>query len=441
MSKKHKNDYWDTNSEDQLKILDAFYEAETKDKNVMDLLKVDPLKEETGIPSSLEQSIIESLTSSANPTIDDSGDEDFWNTNSMNEDDAIDDDESWGTFTLESDDDDEEEPDEEEVKEDTKPVKNIGVGLRKITYTIREILHRMIVNDGDIAPTAFNFDIAVAQEIVGVYDADDITDKINLLDLYITSLKHPTAIYLKDDFIDEYGCVESFDDDKFVFMSVDNFVLAYAINIDSKRHFTEYVGKLTEHSTDINDILKIYVSLAFACGTMHQAFFVEEDDYLAYFMNSTYNQKDLFKKVFFEDKSTNMSFSGDSEMFSDIISVEALQKLARNTISAMTGEDYFGEDEIEEYLSDNDDNDDAESGETDTMKVSKDTAIAANNSVIKKEEIPEESKTEEVTEEKSEETAESNIEEAESEADIQINIPADDNDSDELPEIPVQRKN
>ena len=55
MSKKHKNDYWDTNSEDQLKILDAFYEAETKDKNVMDLLKVDPLKEETGIPSSLEQ--------------------------------------------------------------------------------------------------------------------------------------------------------------------------------------------------------------------------------------------------------------------------------------------------------------------------------------------------------------------------------------------------
>ena len=128
-------------------------------------------------------------------------------------------------------------------------------------------------------------------------------------------------------------------------------------------------------------------------------------------------------------------------MFSDIISVEALQKLARNTISAMTGEDYFGEDEIEEYLSDNDDNDDAESGETDTMKVSKDTAIAANNSVIQKEEIPEESKTEEVTEEKSEETAESNIEEAESEADIQINIPADDNDSDELPEIPVQRKN
>ena len=214
-----------------------------------------------------------------------------------------------------------------------------------------------------------------------------ITDKINLLDLYITSLKHPTAIYLKDDFIDEYGCVESFDDDKFVFMSVDNFVLAYAINIDSKRHFTEYVGKLTEHSTDINDILKIYVSLAFACGTMHQAFFVEEDDYLAYFMNSTYNQKDLFKKVFFEDKSTNMSFSGDSEMFSDIISVEALQKLARNTISAMTGEDYFGEDEIQEYLSDNDDNDDEESGETDTMKVSKDTAIAANNSVIKKEEI------------------------------------------------------
>ena len=78
----------------------------------------------------------------------------------------------------------------------------------------------MIVNDGDIAPTAFNFDIAVAQEIVGVYDADDITDKINLLDLYITSLKHPTAIYLKDDFIDEYGCVESFDDDKFVFMSI-----------------------------------------------------------------------------------------------------------------------------------------------------------------------------------------------------------------------------
>ena len=69
------------------------------------------------------------------------------------------------------------------MKEDTKLVKNIGVGLRKITYTIREILHRMIVNDGDIAPTAFNFDIAVAQEIVGVYDAGDITDKTNLLGL------------------------------------------------------------------------------------------------------------------------------------------------------------------------------------------------------------------------------------------------------------------
>lgn len=436
MSKKHKNDYWDTNSEDQLKILDAFYEAETENKNVMDLLKVDPLKEETGIPSSLEQSIIESLTSAANPSVDNSAEDDFWNTNSMDENEAVDDEESWGTFTLESDDDDEEEPEQAEEKKDL----NINdYSLRKITYTIHEILHRLVVNDGNIAPTSFNFDIAAAQDIVGVFDADDITDKINLLDLYITSLKHPTAIYLKDDFIDEYGCVESYDDDKFVFMSVDNFVLAYAINIESKRQFTEYVGKLTEQSTDINDILKIYVSLAFACGTMHQAFFVEEDEYLAYFMNSKFNQKGLFKKVFFEDPSTNMSFSGDGEMFSDIISVEALQKLARNTISAITGEDYFGEDEIEEYLSDDDDNEEAV--ETDTLKVSKDTAIAANNTVMKKEEISEEPKPEETTEEKSEESTESNIEEAESEADVQINIPADDNDSDELPEIPVQRKN
>lgn len=258
-----------------------------------------------------------------------------------------------------------------------KVVKNKGIthdpnymSSRKITFDTRmaQDLYRMIIDD-KISPTPYSLTVGLEQGITGEYDEDDVADKVSVLYDYIITLKHPVAIYTKSEFMDseKYKFSRVRDDQynkrRYAFVESGNFVFCYIID---EKSYNDFLMLLNDNEYDQYDILKTYVSIAYAVGSTMQAFFIEDEWYVKEFMNSKWNLQEKFHHIFTRDNQTLFIHDEEEPRDEDGIYLENVEKLhveARAIISEVTGESYF--DDEDEDLEDEFDDDDYEDGEDD----------------------------------------------------------------------------
>lgn len=252
-----------------------------------------------------------------------------------------------------------EDNEEDEIDEDLNQV-NINeesvddeTMIRSIDFTYLEDFDRLVINDF-IAPTSFSFEYGLDKFInpnqidtTMSFDSDEVMAMCDTLINYIVSLKHPTAIYTMEDFEKKFKVVNEmgYDSECFRFMVHDDFnvVLAYYVATDLLKDLYEV---FEAHSMDSFDMLWSLISIANACGSINDAFFVENKKYIETFMDSEYNYDDELVNVF------NKMLDGDTDEDDTInpvlSSVKDIQIEGRDLISKLTGQPYFDNDDDED---------------------------------------------------------------------------------------------
>ena len=332
-SKKIKN-LWDLTAEEQEMQADKLYELEKGKIDIMDLAGINPSLNDNGLSSGIEELIVKDLTKREEVVSLNGG-----RTNME-------------ILTGKA-------PTGEDYNIVSTQTRTIDTTIceedcRKVSFnTEAKDLYRIVVEDG-IAPTSYSLLMGIEQELDGTYDADDVYAKCETLFEYIISLKHPTAVYSAEEFLNssKYNftrvACDKYDSSKFKFISSNGYVLCYLVDDKSVITMKELFD---ESGYDDKDLLKIYVSLAYACGTVMQAFFIEDEWYINEFKGSKYNQKRLFHEIFVNDENTCI-LPDDTESIDDdgvyVTNAEYLHKDARDIIETVTGEEYFDSDDDDE---------------------------------------------------------------------------------------------
>ena len=381
--KKNKRyDIWDLTPEEQNQQMDDMYAIESGCGGILSLARIDNSINENGLSLGLEKEIAKDLLGKRDTVVNLDGDEvsDYNLENSVTQMEQL-----LGvkpTVKKEKKKNKSREIDvdmstsgsfkpvpkicsvycEEERYEENKPSKYNG--LRFIRFELIKELNRLIIDDGGIAPTSYSFDIGVNQDIVAPYDADQAGELCYFMMLYITTLKHPTAIYEYYEFSykDKWKFVmvdnEQYDHNKFIFFRAGNYILAYLIDDESVSEFHKFMDEM---EYDVHDILKTFISMCYAVGTLNQAFFVEDEEYVKSFMKSEYNKQNEFHDLFINDKSTKLieDIEGLDASGAENFILDDIQYYVRKQLSRLTGSSYFDEDE--------DDDDDYEDEEDDQI--------------------------------------------------------------------------
>ena len=232
-----------------------------------------------------------------------------------------------------------------------------------IKFNYNNELDKLVIDDG-VSPKTFAVDKAVYDDI---YDDVDFDDKeqydheffINttiLLYAYIITCMHPCAVIPNAIFDKEFRDVKSFDTSKFTFVSVDDFILVYVVNTDEGNKLFEipstYDANRTEH-------MSFWISLAYWCGTVNNAFYIESKDYIVDVMNMCEKKDNYskFKELFFSDAMTVVE-KGADKIYSLIEDAEYVQYKAREFMMSVA--------DIDDGVYDTNDDDD-DSTETDVI--------------------------------------------------------------------------
>lgn len=376
MSKKSKKigNVWDLTPEEQQKQLDEFAEFEKGNVDIMSLIGNKSMRgvDENGFSAGLEAIILKDQKKLDN-NYDDEPVHGLWSTSDSHcsESDDYDNDTAIAPkvniiapkvyqdqyaedvsniVNSAADTNDNFEPDEN-PSVNNNPVYHDEKSVREYSIKINEdlaTLHRLIIDDG-ICPTVVSLDVAKSENIDHVYDAENAGNACVELSQYIMTLKHPSAIFEMEDFFNtdywKFGRVlrDDYNKNRYAFFSVGNYVLCYLIDTESINVFNQLIN--TNYSHTIEEILKIYLSLAYAAGTLHQAFWVEDDDYIKRIFNDkNLNKQSEFHDIFVSDLSTKLVPPHDSVDVDDgvrLIPVEDLQINARDIMSDLSGNDYY----------------------------------------------------------------------------------------------------
>lgn len=331
MGKKNKSrDIWDLTPEQQAKQTEELYKLEKGEIDILSISNITNGIDENGFSMGLQKEITKDLLGRKDENKE----------------------EPKNTVSLDSNIED------EISKEENVNVDNSQhVMIRTIKSSVIDVLNRLKLDDG-IAPTSYSFDIGLNQDIVGSYDVDEATEMICDLWTYIISLKHPTAIYRYDDFINtekwkfSYVIKDGYDHDQFAFFRVGNYVLCYMLEKDCLNHIMQ---KINASDYQLHEMIKTFISLSYAVGTLNQAFFVEDVEYVNTFMNSELNQQNEFHKLFIDENDTSIRYeSTDIEEDDGIyfIDLPEIQTYVRGLISRLTNTSYFGDDD--DYEDDDD---------------------------------------------------------------------------------------
>ena len=267
MGKKNKSrDIWDLTPEQQAKQTEELYKLEKGEIDILSISNITNGIDENGFSMGLQKEIAKDLLGRKDENKE----------------------EPKNTVYLDTNIEDEISKEENVIVDNSQHVM-----IRTIKSSVIDVLNRLKLDDG-IAPTSYSFDIGLNQDIVGSYDVDEATEMICDLWTYIISLKHPTAIYRYDDFINtekwkfSYVIKDGYDHDQFAFFRVDNYVLCYMLEKDCLNHIMQ---KINASNYQLNEMIKTFISLSYAVGTLNQAFFVEDVEYVNTFMNSELNQQ------------------------------------------------------------------------------------------------------------------------------------------------------
>jgi hypothetical protein len=97
--------------------------------------------------------------------------------------------------------------------------------------------------------------------------------------------------------------------------------------------------------------MNFWISLAYHCGIINNAFYVENTDYMLEFINLTVGHYETFKEIFFNDSNTIVSDS-TTDISEYIDDCKFVQSTARKFLSSIAdkiyGYEYEDEDDVEE---------------------------------------------------------------------------------------------
>ena len=352
-SKKIKN-FWDLTAEEQEMQADKLYELELGRIDILDLANIKPILNDNGLSAGIEDLIVKDLTRREDEVVSLNGGRTNMEILTGNK------------------------PVQENYREEVnKPKANVALGnteCRKVSFKLGAVkdLYRLVVDDG-ISPTSYSIIMGLKQELDGTYDADDVFAKCETLFDYIITLKYPTAVYEVKDFLNEekYNftrvAADKYDTNKFKFVEANGYLLCYIVDDESVIKMKEMFDTF---EYDDADLLKTYVSLAYTCGSVMQAFFIEDKWYIDEFANSKFNQKKAFHDAFTSDDNTEILpenvevKEGEDGVY--VSNAEYLHKEARDVIETVTGEEYFEDDEDDDEEEELFDSDDENSDEDDT---------------------------------------------------------------------------
>ena len=306
--KKKQRDSWDLTAEEQMELADAFYEAEKKGQ----LLKLNKDGKaskftENGLEPGIEELIHQRLVASEHKN-----DENLTNnTNDEPEmfDESVDDfDNDEESENVESYDEDDSE-DDELSDQVTTPV-SINTS-NQIKFRFIEDLNRLVIDDG-LAPTSISIDYVHSTAIKDMeYDDDYTGNTVSLLYYYILSTKHPYMILTKEEFVNIFRNVASYNTQNISLMEInDKYVAVYLVDKDSKEVLLDKIPEIYEFNN--KEMLQYMLTIAINSGSIHNAFFYDQETYIEKFIDYTKSYTNL------DDlNNSGIKFFDDSEDISE----------------------------------------------------------------------------------------------------------------------------
>lgn len=251
---------------------------------------------------------------------------------------------------------------------DDNPNENVYANFdgRSVDFIVFNNLGRLTINDG-IAPTSYSFPYGLNRDLnpriknIDLENADSsaISDMMGLLIDYIVTLKHPTALWTKDEFeaIPNFRIKSKvgYDFSSYKFFELDNYIAGYYVE---KSSLNNLIDTFDDMNYTNEDIIKSLVSIAYACGNINNAFFDEDDDYLdVLYTNEFYNYKYEFENHFINDEMNAIANNDDENVERpNVMSMKDTQIEARELIEELTHIPYF--DDADDFDDDDEDDED-----------------------------------------------------------------------------------
>lgn len=304
--KKKQRDSWDLTAEEQMELADAFYEAEKKGQ----LLKLDKDGKaskftENGLEAGIEELIHQRLVASEHKN-----DENLTNnTNDEPEmfDELVDDfDNDEESEEVESYDADDSE-DDELSDQVTTPV-SINTS-NQIKFRFIEDLNRLVIDDG-LAPTSISIDYVHSTAIKDMeYDDDYTGNTVSLLYYYILSTKHPYMILTKEEFVNIFRNVASYNTQNISLMEInEKYVAVYLVDKETHEVLLDKIPEIYEFNN--KEMLQYMLTIAINSGSIHNTFFYDQETYIEKLIDYTKSYTNL-------DDLTLLLNTSDTKFFDD----------------------------------------------------------------------------------------------------------------------------
>ena len=332
--KKKQRDSWDLTAEEQMELADAFYEAEKKGQ----LLKLNKDGKaskftENGLEPGIEELIHQRLVASEHKNDEESEEvesyDSFIDKLSKNESYDVDDSE------------------DDELTDQVPAIVSINTS-NQIKFRFIEDLNRLIIDDG-LAPTSISIDYVHSTAIKDMeYDDDYTGNTVSLLYYYILSTKHPYMILTKEEFVNIFRNVASYNTQNISLMEInDKYVAVYLVDKDTNEVLLDKIPEIYEFNN--KEMLQYMLTIAINSGSIHNAFFYDQETYIEKFIDYTKsytNLDDLNNRgIKFFDDSEDISERTYETLVEDLIILdfESLRDEAMAIIEDITDE---SDDEI-----------------------------------------------------------------------------------------------
>lgn len=361
--KKNRDSYWGDLS-DQQKAADEFYDYEKTGKPIPEEEKVNDNIFEDGLENLIQSDLLRNVqVEDDREYVDDDGNKQIDVSDYLEqiENGELDDEITTAVTVNET-------PNEftHRVARDTNAPDSVLplINHRDVTFRVMPDIDRFIIDDG-IAPTSFvrnelteaNFEYEFDNESTD--DAEEAIDYVSDVMEYITTLKHPTAIYSHSEFLEKFADVKSYSEVQYMLLSDNDYVYAYIVDAESVSKLHAYI----ESETDgLNEEVEFYTALALAAGRNDQVFLLEDRNYVLKFKASSYNQSVSFEKMLKNDPQTALETDDapitDVGVLFGILSVKdisEIQSSVRRQIMEYTGREVL-EEEYDVEISDDGDN-------------------------------------------------------------------------------------
>ena len=203
-------------------------------------------------------------------------------------------------------------------------------GLCQTTVNIPEIFAE------DIPESFYNLETEGPEYVGGLF--------ISLL-YYTYGNKRPSAIYTIDEFVEKFSKFETVDHNVFVFIIVDDYVLAYYISEDDSN---EFASLDTEYPFTIATKANLLVSLAMRSGETHNIF-MHTPETLKTFKDN-YGQQDLYLEYVENHDGTELAETPTKELLFvrlQTVRYEDVADNARSSIKLLLA-DYDDKDDVDD---------------------------------------------------------------------------------------------